>query len=133
TARHQRRGLSRASAPSVVPRMAELAEHFAIELHRQRLPVRVRTRPVERRADAELALLADVPVLAVGPFPEVDPLCGVELGSRERVWMEKPVAGDAGAPRRLRPERVEHHVVGVEADEEIRENRVVVNAPWLFR
>ena len=90
--------------------------------------VGVRTRTVGTGADAELHLLADVPVLAVREIPEGDGVVGAEGGAGDGVGMEMPLADDLGAIHGSGPEGVGHHVVGMETEEQIGKDRVVVDA-----
>ncbi len=85
------------------------------------------------RRDARLRQLADVPVLPVRHVPELHGVVGAELRTRQLGGVEVPLADVDRPVRRLRPERVHHHVVGVQAEEHVGEDRVVVDAPRVFR
>ena len=61
-----------------------------------------------------MAQLADVPILAVGLIPEPDRVVGIEPRLTEGVRVEQPFACDVGAVGSLRPQGVEHDVVGVQ-------------------
>ena len=70
----------------------------------------------------------DVPVFPVGGVPELDRVVGLEIRRVPRVGMEQPFAHDPRPVRSRRPQPVRHHVVGVEAQQEVREDRIVVDA-----
>ena len=57
----------------------------------------------------------------------------VEPWLRERVGVEQPLAGDVRAVGRLGPERVEHHVVGVQREQQIGKDRVEVDPVAVLR
>ncbi len=78
-------------------------------------------------AHPELGQLADAPVLPVDGVPEVDGVAGIEVLARHRLGLEEPLAGHLGPVGGQRPERVQHHVVGMERDERVREEREVVD------
>jgi hypothetical protein len=73
-----------------------------------------------------------VPVLLVGDVPEVDGVGGREVGERQGLRGEQPLALDAGAVGADRLDAVGEHVVGVEAEQEVRAQAVVVDAAGLL-
>src|ERR671910_228298 len=88
---------------------------------------RERSPAVAARGDAPLDGLAGVPVLAVGDVPEVAGVGGVEALRLDGLAGEEPLALDGGPIRGERLEPVGHHVVRVEAYEEVREELEVVD------
>ena len=88
---------------------------------------RVAARRIATCAHPLLRQLAHVPVLLVDHVPEVDRVGRVEVVARDRAALEEPLAGDVGLARRARPQGVEHHVVGMQRDERVREQGEVEN------
>ena len=95
--------------------------------HARRSRGRVAAGGVAARAGALLGQLADVPVLAVDLVPEVDRVAGVEALGGDRLGLEEPLAGDRRAAGAAGPQGVQHHVVGVQRDERVREEDEVVD------
>ena len=56
---------------------------------------------------------------------------GVEARLGHRLRLEEPLAHDLGAAGAARPQRVHHHVVGVERDEQVGEEREVEDVALL--
>src|ERR1051326_9506024 len=81
----------------------------AVPRRRNALARRVRAGRVHPRANAELALLADVPILAVGAIPEFFRIGDVVPRSARRVRMHHPFADHARMIRGDRPDRSEEH------------------------
>jgi hypothetical protein len=73
-----------------------------------------------------------MPILPVGHIPELNRIAGIEtwLGHGRRV--EVPLTHDTCAAGALRPERMRHHIVGVQAEQHVRKDRVVIDAVQLF-
>src|SRR5258706_10124756 len=91
-------------APCGVPHHPQV---LPIPRRRNALARRVGTRLIHPRADAQLALLADVPVLAVGAVPELLGIADVVARRRRRVGIHQPLTHHARLQRRLGPHRVE--------------------------
>jgi len=72
-----------------------------------------------------------VPVLLVGEVPELYGVVRVEIGAADGVAEEQPLAFDARASRPLRPQRVRDRIVGMDAEHQVGEDRVVVGAAAL--
>src|SRR3989475_3830276 len=124
----QRPGRAAASPRGPSGRVADGPQELSIPGGRHALAWRVRTRHVGARRHPGLTLLADVPVLPVGHVPEPHPAPGTGLRRAERVGVEQPLAGDARARGPVGPERVKHHVVRMQAEQQVREDRVEVGA-----
>src|SRR3989441_10324676 len=80
-----------------------------------------------------MASLADVPVLAVRLVPEPPRVVGSERGITKRVGVEQPLAADASAAGAVRPQGMEHHVVRVQREQQVREDRIEVDAVQILR
>ena len=72
---------------------------------------------------AALHRLARGPVLPVGQVPEVDGVGRVEVRLLGDLLRERPRAFDVGAVDGQRRHQVGHHVVGVQADQQVRDSR----------
>src|SRR2546428_6437823 len=94
---------------------------------------RVRSRRVHAGADAELALLADVPVLPVGAIPELLGILDVVAGGGGRVRVYHPLTDHARLNGGDGPHRVEDRVVRVQAQHHRGEQRVVERAALIVR
>src|ERR671910_2959535 len=92
---------------------------------------RERSPAVAARGDAPLDGLAGVPVLAVGDVPEVAGVGGVEAFLLDGLAGEEPLALHGGVAGGEGRESVGHHVVGVEAYQEVREELEVVDCAVL--
>ena len=86
---------------------------------------------VAASCDASLHGLACRPVLTVGDVPEVRGVSRVEAWLLTRLGWEQPHAFDPRQRRRLRLEPVHHHVVGVEAEQDVGEQLEVVHLAQL--
>ena len=133
-----RSAVSVATALTLAPHVGLKRLHVALGNHRVKgvdvaLVGRVAAGRVAAGANALLRELADAPVLAVHLVPEVDGVGGVEAVRPDRLGLEVPLADDLGPVDRTRPQGVEHHVVGVERDERVREEREVVDGVVLGR
>src|SRR3954471_19801422 len=106
---------------SVVSR--RLAPDDLVEAPQQLFAFRVRSRCVDAGADSGLRLLGDPPVFAVRRVPELDRVVYLRVRLRELARMEMPLADDLRAIVRARPQRVRHHVVRMQAQEQIRVDR----------
>ena len=67
----------------------------------------------------------DQPVFAIGGIPELDGIFRAKIGLGDFRGMEKPFAGDASVIGGKRPESMEHDVIGMQTEEEIRIDGVV--------
>src|SRR5918992_2748338 len=77
------------------------------------------------RGHAALDGLAGPPVLAVRDVPELHGVAWVEALALQGLGREEPLAHDARPVRPQRLEPVGQDVVGVRADQEVREQRAV--------
>src|SRR5215218_7520892 len=106
--------------------------HHRDELVDGVLAGRERSAAVTTRGDAPLDGLAGVPVLAVGDVPEVAGVGGVEAFLLDGLTGEEPLAHHGGVAGSDGRETVGHHVVGVEAYQEVREELEVVDGAVLY-
>src|SRR5436190_19023980 len=86
-----------------------------------------------RRGQAPLYRLACGPVLLVGDIPELHRVGRVEAGPRDRLRRERPGALDRGPVRGDRDQPVRHHVVRVQAEQDVREDVDVDDGPQPLR
>ena len=83
---------------------------------------------VGRRRRRPAGSLADVPVLAVRHVPELDRIARDRSPARRACRDGRATRRRSASGPAQRPERVHHHVVGVEAQQHVREDRVIVDA-----
>ena len=76
--------------------------------------------------------VGDAPVFAIGEIPEFDSVIALEIRFGHLVRMKVPFADDFRAIRRFGPQRVDHHVIGMEAQKQVRVDRVVVDLGTLL-
>src|SRR5437773_9077601 len=106
---------------------AHLAKIIFVPDRRNTLPRRVRSRLIRARGNTLLTQLAHVPILFVGHVPKLNRVLRPEIFSTERVWMKKPIAHNQRSLWRLRPELMHHHVFGMQAEQHVREDRIIKN------
>ena len=94
--------------------------------------MRIRARPISPRSQAELHLLTDVPVLTVRQIPEGKCIVRVETRLCHRVGMKQPIAHDFRPANPAWQEHVRHHVVGVAAQQQVRQNRIEIDVAALL-
>src|ERR1700758_2869522 len=93
----------------------------------QRLAAGVGAGLIGARADSGLRELADGPVLTIGNVPEFNRILGLEVRLGDFGRMEMPFAGNIRTIHGTRPERVGHHVIRMQAQQQIRKDRIVIN------
>src|SRR5919107_419251 len=117
----------RAARGACDPALEIAVGHHRDELVDGVLAGRERPAAIATRGDAPLDGLASVPVLAVGDVPEVAGVGGVEAYLLDSLAAEEPLALHGGVAGSDGRETVGHHVVGVEAYQEVREELEVVD------
>src|SRR3972149_4242225 len=76
--------------------------------------------------------LANGPILAVDEIPELDRILRVEVRPCDRRRIKVELALDRRSTRRERPRPMNHQEVGMEAEEQVREQDVVVDPPQIL-
>src|SRR5206468_11912962 len=104
---------------------AYLAKIILVPGRRNTFPRRVRSRLIRARGNTLLTQLAHVPILFVSHVPKLNRVLRPEIFSAERVWMKKPIAHNQRPLWRVRPELMHHHVFGMQAEQHIREDRII--------
>ena len=56
----------------------------------------------------------------------------MKIGFAERVGMKEPITQDDYAVRRLWPDLMHHHVIGMHAEQHVRENGVIEDPMMIF-
>src|SRR5512144_368346 len=110
----------------------ELPEVLPVPGGRYALTRRVGPRGVAPRSDAQLAALADVPVLAIGAVPELLGVRDVVARRPGGIGVHHPLAYHPACGRAHGPDRVVDRVVGVQAEHHAGEQRVVERPPAVF-
>ena len=73
-----------------------------------------------------------MPILAIGHIPKGDRVVGMKVGPIKGLRMKEPIANDGDAFRRLRPDLMHQHVIGVHAQEHVWENGVIEDAVMIL-
>src|SRR5580700_7273500 len=102
--------------------------HHLIKGSQQFLAAGIRTGSVGTRLNTQLREFDNVPVLAVRYVPELDGVVRDEIRFRQFGWMEIPFADDFSAVHGSRPQRVNHHVIRMQAQQQIGINDVVADS-----
>jgi len=77
--------------------------------------------------DHDLRAIGQLPVLLVGQVPEGDRAGGIEVRPVDRIRVVVPFAHHVGAVHRLRPQLEGQHEVRLQVEQEVRQDRVVVD------
>src|SRR5205814_5532254 len=85
------------------------------------------TRPVRARLNSRLRELANFPIFFVREIPEIDSIVGFELRFAHLRRMKMPFSNNFRAIYGLGLERRRHHVIGMQAQQEIGKYAVVAD------
>src|SRR5512135_798392 len=116
-------------ARTLLREVPDLPEVFPVPGRGHALARRVRPGGVAPRSHTELAALADVPVLSVGPVPELFGVRDVVARRAGGIGVYHPLADHPTLGRAHRPDRIVDRLVGMQAEHHAGEQRVVESPP----
>src|SRR3972149_8700384 len=73
-----------------------------------------------------------MPILAIGDIPEPNAVFGMKVCAAKTIRMKQPLTMDNALRWRLRPDRMEHHVIRMQTEQHIRRKGIVIHTLMIF-
>src|SRR3984957_8144786 len=94
-------------------------ENHAVECKRKSFACGIRSRHIRTRTNTLLRKFRNSPIFTIGRVPELHRVISLKIRFRHLFRMEIPFANYFGVVHRLRPQPMSHHVVWMQAEQQI--------------